>query len=113
MAGVRCHAVASVYGVQTGLYVRAEGLFDLAFGDDWSDAHADRDAALDRVTGAAAATLDSGGTVWVAEAGQSDFTAAVVRQLAEKVPADELNSRVVVVQHAEWNEEVTTPADLS
>ncbi|TWU21855.1 hypothetical protein Pla144_45520 [Bythopirellula polymerisocia] len=113
MAKVRCHAVAGAYGVQTGLYVPAEGLFDLVFDDDWSDAHSDRDAALDRVTRLAAETLEAGGTVWVAEAGQSDFTAAVVRRLAERVPADELRSRIVVVQHADWNEEVTTAADLS
>ena len=113
MAEVRCHAVAGAYGVQTGLYVPAEGLFDLVFDEAWSDAHADRDAALERVTRIAAETLDAGGTVWVAEAGQSDFTAAVVRRLAETVPADVIRSQVVVVQHADWNEEVTTPADLS
>jgi len=40
-AEVRYHAVAGAYGTQEGLYVPANEVFDRAFGEHWSDAHAD------------------------------------------------------------------------
>lgn len=112
-AEVSCHAVAGAYGIQEGLYVPANDLFDMAFGDRWSDAHADRTAALDEVTPIAADALNGGGTVWIVEAGQSDFSAALVRKLQAKLPEIDLKRRVQIVQHANWNEEVTTPEDLA
>lgn len=42
---VRYHAVAGAYGMQEGLYVPADVVFDRAFGTRWSDAHGDVDAA--------------------------------------------------------------------
>ena len=53
-------------------------------------------------------TLANGGEVWVAEAGQSDFTADWLR----RIDADD-RKRVHVVQHADWNEEVTTDEKLA
>ncbi len=43
------HAVAGTYGIQKGLYVPPNELFELAFGNQWSDAHSNFDAALKEV----------------------------------------------------------------
>lgn len=110
LRGVRYHAVAGAYGIQEGLYVPAPDLFDLAFGANWSDAHGDREAALRLVSEMVVQVLQGGGQVWVAEAGQSDFTADWLR----RVQARGLDTqRVHVVQHSDWNEAVTTPAQLA
>jgi hypothetical protein len=110
---VRYHAVAGTYGVQEGLYVPAERVFDLAFGDHWSGAHEDFNKALDEVRSLSIETLDDGGSIWIAEAGQSDFSAALIRNIQELIPEATVKDRVHVVQHADWNEEVTTAEDLA
>lgn len=112
-AGVSFHAVAGAYGTQQGQYVPANELFQLAFGSHWSDAHADIDKALAEVSKLASKVLQAKGNVWIAEAGQSDFSAALLRNLQTRLPDIDLKNRVVVVQHADWNEEVTTPSDLA
>ncbi len=110
---VSFHAVAGAYGAQSGLYVPSNDLFKLAFGEYWSDAHKNRDRAIDAVSELALRALKKGGRVWIAEAGQSDFTAALIRKLRVDLPAVDLKDRIHVVQHSNWNEEVTTPADLA
>ena len=110
---VRYHAVAGAYGAQGGLYVPAEDVFDLAFGEHWSDAHGDFDQALDEVRSLSIETLNDGGSIWIAEAGQSDFSAALIRSIQALLPASTVKDRVHVVQHADWNEEVTTAEDLA
>ncbi len=112
-ADVRFHAVAGAYGIQEGLYVPANELFELAFGDHWSDAHADRARALEEVAPLVMSTLRAGGSVWIAEAGQSDFSAALVRFIHDEVQSDSIVDRVHVVQHADWNEQVTSPEALA
>ncbi len=112
-AGVAYHAVAGAYGTQGGRYVPANEVFDLAFGPHWSDAHADFDKALGEVTHRAVETLHSGGRIWIADGGQSDFSAALVRQIQSRLPDVDLKDLVHVVQHSSWNEEVTTPEDLA
>jgi hypothetical protein len=110
---VRYHAVAGTYGIQEGLYVPAEEIFDLAFGEHWSDAHGDFDKALGEVSSISIETLSEGGSIWIAEAGQSDFSAALIRTIQELVPESGVKDYVHVVQHADWNEEVTTVEDLA
>jgi len=111
-AAVDYHAVAGAYGTQEGLYVPSEELFQLAFGEHWSDAHADFAQAREAVVERVAQTLAAGGQVWIAEAGQSDFSAAVAKQIASTLPEVDLSQRFHVVQHADWNEEVTSAAAL-
>lgn len=111
-SGVRYHAVAGTYGLQEGEYVPAEGVFDLAFGDHWSDAHDDFGNALDEVSGLSVQALNDGGSIWIADGGQSDFSAALIRKLQEQLPKIPLKDRITIVQHADWNEEVTTPEHL-
>lgn len=110
---IRYHAVAGTYGIQEGLYVPADGVFELAFGEHWSDAHGDFDKALDEVLSLSIETLKGGGAIWIADAGQSDFSAALIRNIQELIPESTVKARVHVVQHADWNEEVTTAEDLA
>lgn len=113
LENVSYHAVAGAYGIQDGLYVPSPKLFKLAFGTRWSDAHQDRDRAVEVVTQRVSETLLDGGHVWVAEAGQSDFTADWLEQVREAHPSIETSMYVHVVQHSDWNESVTSPDKLS
>ena len=110
---VNYHAVAGAYGIQEGLYVPAPGLFNLAFGARWSNAHEDREGALAEVSKLVAETLNNGGHVWVAEAGQSDFTADWLKLVRERHPSVVTEELVHVVQHSDWNESVTSPESLA
>ena len=101
---VRYHAVAGAYGIQEGLYVPANELFTAAFGNNWSDAHTNFQQALKEVTSLVVKTLDDGGNIWIAEAGQSDFTAAVIRNIKDINPSIQTKKRINVVQHSDWNE---------
>ena len=112
-AGLNYHGVAGTYGTQEGLYVPPNELMELAFGDNWTDAHADFDFAVKRVAARAMETLRRDGDIWIAEAGQSDFSAALIKAL--QAADDELDTsfRIHIVQHSDWNEEVTTQEDLA
>lgn len=112
-SAVRYHAVAGAYGTQGGLYVPAPELFELAFGENWSNAHEDRDQALETVSGLVIETLAQGGHVWVAEAGQSDFTADWLKQVRQSGMQAQTGGQVHVVQHSDWNESVTSPDKLA
>ena len=106
------HAVAGAYGTQGGGYIQANELFEAAFGENWSDAHTDWDRAVAEVSDVVLNALDGGGDVWIAEAGQSDFTAAWLRSIQEVRPNLVTSERIYVVQHSDWNEENTTPSAL-
>ncbi len=110
---VRYHVVAGAYGIQDGLYVPANELFDTAFGSNWSDAHKNFEKALKEETAIVMKTLEKGGNIWIAEAGQSDFTAALIRNIRKTQPSVETIKRIHVVQHSDWNESVTAPDDLN
>lgn len=106
------HAVAGTYGTQEGPYVPPNPLFELAFGEQWSDAHAAWGEAVETVADLAVSTLQDGGDVWIAEGGQSDFSADVLDRVRGALPDIETRSRFHVVQHSDWNEQVTTPVRL-
>ena len=57
---VNFHAVAGAYGIQEGLYVPANELFDASFGRNWSDAHTNYEIALKEVTIIVKNTLKNG-----------------------------------------------------
>jgi hypothetical protein len=105
-------AIAGTYGIQEGLYVPPNELMKLAFRNNWADAHNKRDKSIKEVIKKAEKTIRNGGSVWVAEAGQSDFTADWVQKLVEKNPSLNIKERVHVVQHSDWNESVTEPSKL-
>lgn len=109
---INYHAVAGTYGTQEGLYVPPNDLFQLAFGENWTDAHNNVKSAVSKVKSRVIETLVQGGDVWIADAGQSDFSAELVQAVQKDLPGIETSKRIHVVQHAEWNEEVTTPEKL-
>ena len=106
---IKYHAVAGTYGIQEGLYVPAEELFELAFGANWSDAHGNHEKALKEVLEKVERSLDQGGDIWVADAGQSDFSAKWIKLLLKRQPKIKVKERIHIVQHSNWNEEVTAP----
>jgi hypothetical protein len=109
---IKFHAVAGTYGIQEGLYVPPNDLFKLAFGNNWTDAHENVESAIKQVQVIAESTLTNGGDIWIAEAGQSDFSALLVRSIQAHLPQVKTVQRIHVVQHSDWNEEVTSPASL-
>ncbi len=106
---VHYHSVVGTYGIQEGLYVPPEALFELAFASHWSDAHNNPQSAQQEVLGKVNTTLSKGGDIWIADAGQSNFSAKWIMALVEMHPELDVKSRVHIVQHSNWNEEVTTP----
>jgi len=109
---VKHHAVAGTYGIQKGLYVPPNELFQLAFGNNWTDAHTDFGAAVTKVAKIAKKTLSKGGDIWIADAGQSDFSAELVKALQKDIANLDSTKRIHIVQHSNWNEEVTDPEKL-
>ena len=109
---IKYHAVAGTYGTQDGLYVPPNELFQLAFGNSWTDAHKNIESAIIQVKVIVESTLASGGDIWIAEAGQSDFSAELVRNIQADLPNVKTAERIHVVQHSDWNEQVTSPEDL-
>lgn len=109
---INYHAVAGTYGIQEGLYVPPNALFQRAFGDNWTDAHENLDAAVEKVKNIVKTTLANQGDIWIAEAGQSDFTARLVKAVQSDLPDIPVSQRIHVVQHSDWNEKVTSPESL-
>jgi len=109
---IHYHAVAGTYGIQDGLYVPPNDLFQLAFGDNWTDAHENTKEAVEKVKVIAIATLADQGNIWIADAGQSDFSAELVKAIQANLPDLNISQRIHIVQHSDWNEEVTSPGSL-
>lgn len=112
-SNVDYYAVAGTYGIQEGLYVPPNELFKLAFGDKWADAHADREKAINKMKDVTLKCLLTGGNIWIAEAGQSDFSAELIKAIQKDAPTINTSKQIHIVQHSNWNEEVTTPESLS
>ena len=110
---IHYHAVVGTYGIQEGLYVPPNPLFQLAFGDNWTDAHTNPDLAVENVKGIVKNTLAKGGAIWISEAGQSDFSAKVIKAVQQEAPEWDLSQRIHIVQHSDWNEKVTSPESLA
>jgi hypothetical protein len=111
-SAVRYHAVAGTYGIQEGLYVPANELFQLAFGTNWTDANENRQNAVRKVAAIVKTTLTGGGDVWIGEAGQSNFTSLLIKAIQAEMPGISTKQRIHVVQHADWNEQSTSPEAL-
>lgn len=109
---INYHAVAGTYGIQEGLYVPPNPLFELAFDENWTDAHENVDAAVAQVMNLVQKTLADNGDIWIADAGQSDFSAALVQVLQAEDPKIKTTKRIHIVQHSDWNEKVTAPEKL-
>jgi len=109
---IKYHAVAGAYGIQEGLYVPPNDLFQLAFGDNWTDAHNNVIPAVEKVKEIVKTTLNSKGDIWIAEAGQSDFSAKTIKAIQNDLPEINTTRRIHLVQHSDWNEKSTSPESL-
>jgi len=117
-AGIDVYSVLGAYGRQGGAFLNSSTVMDLCLGaSNWTNAHekdgANWIASLGRVRKRALAALNRGGDIWIMEAGQSDFSADLVRALLQVNPNFNTTERVHIVQHSDWNERQTTPVDLS
>lgn len=112
-SAINYHAVAGTYGTQTGLYVPPNELCQMIFDNNWSDADENFNNALLEVKSIALETIDQGGDIWIADGGQSDFSAALGKAIQSKYPKLNIKARVHVVQHSDWNEKVTSPEALT
>ncbi len=110
---VSYHAVAGTYGIQEGLYVPPNDLMQLAFEDNWTDAHNNLKPAVEKVKVIVKRHINKGGKIWIAEAGQSDFTADLIKAILKETPELDIAKYFNVVQHSDWNEKVTDPDKLS
>ncbi len=128
MAGINSYVVHNAWGKQKSKDIwNSVSLMKLAFGAeniDWTNAYTLENEkrndpssnwyqSVQRIADKTQTVLESGGKVWVAEAGQSDITKDWVLELFERgVSADLIKSGVVVVQHSQWNEDQTSPGVL-
>jgi hypothetical protein len=111
-SNVKYHAIAGTYGIQESLYVPANKLFDIAFGTHWLDANSNFEQALSEVTKVVANTLKDGGDIWIAEAGQSDFSASLIKNIKNTLLSINTKLRIHIVQHSNWNENNTLESNL-
>ncbi len=84
------------------------------WGNQWLDAANDLDASIQISAQRWADVLANGADVWVAEGGPSDFTAKVLRSIANQFPSLNLK-KVHVVQHStgdSFNEAQTTSENI-
>ncbi|MEO0509900.1 MAG: hypothetical protein AAF065_08590 [Verrucomicrobiota bacterium] len=112
------YAVSGAYATQKkGGYIHTvtPEFFNLAFGKGtWTDAHDDWEASVLVVKDKMQATLESGGTVFVADSGPSDFTYDVVQALlGTGLSPEVVKEQVWVIQHHDWNEKNTRPERLA
>ncbi len=119
LQNVKVYAVQGAYGQQGGVYLDSSGLFNLIYGPEgantWTDAHKNWTTSVTRIVNKVKPILQSGGHVWVQEAGQSNITAdwiyALINQ--EGIPTATTKNNITVVQHSTWNEGQTAAADLN
>lgn len=92
----------------------SEAVMDTIWGmGNWYNAYTSWATSVQSVADAWQNVLDAGGDIWVAEAGQSNFTRDVVTEILSRQPALSTTTRIHVVQHSTWNEDHTTPTDLT
>ncbi len=112
LKNVKYYAVAGAIGTQGGRFIDSDALFNMAFGNNWTDADANWSASVNKIKNKVIPILQNGGKVWVQEAGQSDITADWIAEVLKTVNAATVKSNVIVVQHSKWNEDKTTNSDL-
>ncbi|UXP31992.1 carbohydrate-binding protein [Reichenbachiella agarivorans] len=119
LAGIDYYVVAGAYGQQGGTYITSAvpGFYNSLFGTQnqkWTDAHNNWSASVTRVRDKVKSVLNAGGKVFVQEAGQSDFTYDLCQALLnDGVTAATIQSKIIVVQHSQWNEDQATQWKLN
>jgi hypothetical protein len=117
-SGINYWGVLGTYGKQNAAFLNSTTVMNACLGGGkWVNAHPKDGSAWNNALNATLSrvqsTLNGGGTVWIAEAGQSDFTADLVRKLKSSGSNVNTKDRIKVIQHSQWNEDQTTSADLS
>ncbi|ADE53116.1 DUF7594 domain-containing protein [Coraliomargarita akajimensis] len=105
--------MTDAFGAQNVRWTQAgQGRRD-TFPDGWNGtSNPNWTASVTRVRNKAKTALDRGGKVYVMEAGNADFTHDWVQELIAQTSytTADTKTRIVVVQHSNWNEENTTTA---
>ena len=112
--GLAVQVVGGTHGVYSAdRYVQAsEGLMVSIWGQNWLNAHSNRNSSVAQSAVRWAGTLAAGGDVWIAEGGPSDFTAAVVRRIQQQYPEFNTRNRIHLIQHSKWNDDHALREDL-
>ena len=110
---IKHHTVVGTYGTQKGLYVNPNSILEIGFKNNFTDAHKNKTVAIKKVKNIIKETLNKKGDVWIAEAGQSDFTAAIIKAIQKDLPKINTSKRIHIVQHSNWNEKSTSPESLA
>ena len=111
-AKINYHVVTGTYGIQEGLYVKPNSLLECAFKNHWADVHNCFTPAVKKVMARLKPVLAVGADIWIADTGQSDFTAKLIEDIIFEFPNIITSRRIHVVQHSDWNELVTTASAL-
>ena len=83
-------------------------------GPEWTSAWKDWNLSVRRVVEKVKPVIQAGGTIWVVEGGQSDFTADWIKALVnDGISLSTIKTKVVVVQHSTANENFGIQADLN
>ncbi len=113
--GISPIVVGGAYSASNNRYnLDSEVVMDATWGSNgWLNAHANRPGAVSAAAQRWTETIAEGNEVWVAEGGQSDYTADVIRAVAAALPTVDLDNRIHVVQHSLANERRTSSNDFA
>ncbi len=113
--GLNAHVVSGTYGFQDDPYQwSSESVMTATWGSDgWLNAHNSWNGAVENTVSVWSRVLSNEGHIWIAEGGQSDFTADVLRKLRQNYTQQLLVNRVHLIQHSDWNENHTRSRNLS
>lgn len=111
---LRTTVVGGAYGLwNADRYVpESEAVMYAVWGADWLDAHNRYDEAVNVSYDRWQQVLASGADIWVAEGGQADFTADVLRRIQDSLPNIDTRQRIHIVQHSDWNQVHADQQDL-
>ncbi len=108
--------IGGAYGADNASTYRdeSEPVMDATWGaSNWVNADANWNSAVSRTADRWQQTLEACGDIWIAEGGQSDISADVVRELKQRMPGLDTEARIHLVQHSNWNERMALDADLA
>jgi len=113
--GLNVQVVAGAHGFynRDRYDFESERVMAAVWGSEWLNAHSNRAGAIDQAVNRWSSVLAAGGSVWIAEGGQSDFTASVVRRINSSHSELNTRQRIHLIQHSDWNEDHALAEDLN